>query len=57
MEPKRKPTRELWLQDGSVHITMHYEKDSATLQERMLEILKKHTVKRNKNRKNQQYLI
>lgn len=57
MEQNINHTRELRLQNEAIRVMLFYTKGDATLQERMIEILRKRMIKHHKNRENSQYLL
>lgn len=57
MEQNINHTRELRLQNEAIQVMLFYTKGDATLQERMIEILRKRMIKHHKNRENSQYLL
>lgn len=57
MEQNIDHTRELRLQDETIQVLLRYTKGNTTLQERMIELLRKRVVKQHKNRKSPQYLL
>lgn len=57
MEQNINHVRELRLQNETIRVILFYTRTDTTLQERMIEILRKRMIKHHKNRENSQYLL